>query len=1047
MFESGGGDADASVDQTRKIHPFNRPAGNTYQDARSRASPSHSSLISSDDWQNFTSERPQKTFDQVRERRSDSDDITGRGEAEARIGFVNPPTRSVHETHATHQRSPELKQRPAEAWNQSSVESWNDKGSVDELDWPPTKALQNPIVLNRDQNSGDGSQEPPFEPLSSPFHPSSWNQTTSRSTRLQTIRPRAPSSASGSSLSGSNPELKRNLDAASAVMKEERESSIGSKSSSSRSTLSHEDLGAVAKQAWKLSKIQSQTRASRLQNSPLHQMLKEKRSRKYVVEKPSQAIPTEEVEEIEEAPLESPNWAARRNLKSSDLSSSNSELRLSARLYRAEKYASIVRHNREPRYSGDDISIENSQQIEDSKGNIHPVFGYSASQTHATREKDVHDDATLTENYDSASGSHPAGNDLDTTNSKAEEATTFASTSRSRGKISRSERARQLKAVLSKSKGLQSNKPTTVVAVSDESSHESVVVLTSSRDEGHLDRHNDNLATTDNTLNDFESDLHHVRNPNSDQPRYDSTLTSVSDVDNSVLDGEGIAQISSGDESALNWSITTGSVSATTPFAQLNTSSNEGSGRLSSKASSGGSVTQRLAPIPDDDPRDHSFFSYTESQTSSGKEFQADKSLTDTSSSGTKPDALRWWQKKYGKKMSGSTNSVVRNAISKLSPKGIPLQNNGFFKIEDHNDEDYDDEDEDDVFFGLEDDDRFPTEEPLEFDGEAQEPFSLEEDGDIGIPAPLEFDGEVQEPFSSEEDGDIGMPAPTDEKRDTGVDENESKGEAARVSSPPPQASHSAQAPLEPSKRQGVYGHSGMMVSEGIAGRSVTSDMTSSIIKVRKSPYRPDVVETIREESVEENKKGFGVESTEEDDDDKSIDDGEEMDETTVGSATNTNVGSTIYSQPPPPPPPLLPPGHVLLNIGCAIVDTFSNACQVPGKPAKCKSCKSSRIVTHPPLVFQTRLMFQNQSPNVRRKRGTLVRSNRMILERATRQLATSRNMMRLLTAPSRNTILRQNQVRRLAPSSLRRNVKSGANGTSVIRCPLREAHRAIIRT
>jgi hypothetical protein len=1032
MFETSGGEADASVDQTRKIHPFNRPAGNTYQDARSRASPSHSSLISSDEWQNFTSESPHKTVDQGRETRTDSDDITGRGELEARIGFVKPPTRSLHETHATHQRSPELEQRPVEVRNQSSTEPWNDKCSVDELDWPPTKEVQNSMVLNRDQNSGDGSQEAPFEPLSSPFHPSSWNQTTSRSARLQTIRPRAPSSVSGSSLSGSNPELKRNLDAASAVMQDERESSIGSKSSSSRSTLSNEDLGAVAKQAWKLSKIQSQTRASRLQNSPLHQMLKEKRSRKYVVEQPSQAIPTEEVQEIEEAPLESSNWAVRRNPKSSDLSSSNSELRLSARLYRAEKYASIVRNNREPRYSEEDISIENSQQIEDSKGSIHPVFGYSANQTPATREKHVDDDGTLSEHSDAALGSRSASNDLVTPNNNAEEVTTFATSSSSRGKTSRSERARQLKAVISKSKGKQSNKLTTTAAVSDESSYKPVEVLASGQgNEGHLDRYNDNSATTYNTLNDFESDFHHARNPNSDQPRYDSMLNSVSDVENSVLDGEGIAQISSGDESALNWSITTGSVSATTPFAQLNTSSNEGSARISSKASSGGSATQRLAPIPDDDPREHSLFSYTESLTSSGKEFQADKSLTDTSSSNMKPDALRWWQKKYGKNKSASTNSVVRKVFSKLSPKGIPLQDKGFFKIEDHNnedeegeedeDEDEDDEDgdEDDVFFGLEDDDRFPTEEQLRFSGEAQEPFS------------------------SEEDGDIGILAPTYENRDTERDEKESKEDAARVSSLPPQACHSAQAPLEPSKKQDVHGHSGMMVSEVNAGRSVTSDMTSSIIKVRKSPmYRPDVVETIREESVEEDQNGFGVESTEEDEDDKSIDDGEEMDETTVGSASNTNVGSTIYSQPPPPPPPLPPPGHVLLNIGCAIVDTFSNACQVPGKSANRKLYTVSRIVTHPPLVFQTRLMFQNQSPNVRPTPGTLVRSDRMTLEKATRQLAT-RSMMRPLT----NTILRQNQVLRLAPPSPRRNVKSGANGTIVISCPLCKAHGAIIRT
>jgi hypothetical protein len=914
MFEASGGDADASVDQTRKIHPFNRPAGNTYQEARSRASPHNSSPMSPNEWQSFSSKSPRKTVAQGMERRTDSDDISGRGEPEARIEFasvVNPPTPLSHENHTTHQRSTELEQPSADIWDQSLTEPWNDKGSIDELDWPPTKAVQNPIVLNHDENAGDEGQEPPVEPQSSPFHPSSWNQT-SRSARLQTIRPRAPAS-----LSGLNPELKRNLDAASVVMHEERESSIGSRSSSSRSSLSNEELGTVAKRAWKLSKIQYQTRASRLQNSPLHQMLKEKRSRKYVVEKPSQTISADEAEKIEETP--NSNWEAQRSPKSSDISSSNSELRLSARLFRAEKYASVVRHNREPLHSGDHTSIDDSEQIEKSKGSIHPVFGYSANQTTATREKNVNDDGTSSENSDSVSGSRSASNDLATTSSKPEDPTTSSSSASSHGKTSRSERARQLKAVISMSKRKQST-----AAVSDESSYESVEVQASGRgNKGHLDEYNANRVLMDSALDDFGSDSDHVRNPNSDQPRSD-----LSDLENSVLNGEGIAQISSGDDSAMNWSVTTGSVSVTTPFAQLNTSSNEGSAKISSKASSGGSAVQRLAPIPDDDPREVSLFSYTDSNTSSGKE----KSSTDGSSK-SKPDALRWWQKKYGKKMSGATSSVVPDAFSKLSPKDISLQDRGFFKSE--HDEEYDEDDEDDVFFGLEDDDRFPTEEPPGFDGEAHEPFS------------------------SEEDGDFGIPAPTYENRDMGGDENETKEEALAASSPPPQASHAVQAPLEPSKKQGVYGHSVRMISEDNSGRSVTSDMTSSIImagkvkKPQKSPrYRPDVVETIREESVEEDPNGFGVESNAEEEG-KSIDDGEEMDETTMGSATNTNFESTIFStQLPPPPPPPLPPGHMLLNIGCAIVDTLSNACQVPGKPSNRNSYTLlSRIVTHPPRL------------------------------------------------------------------------------------------------
>ena len=82
--------------------------------------------------------------------------------------------------------------------------------------------------------------------------------------------------------------LKRNLESASIVMQDEKESSVGS-GGSDRSCLSTEELESIASRALNMSRVLSHTKHSKLRNTPLHHLLKQRAKRGRVTAAASRA--------------------------------------------------------------------------------------------------------------------------------------------------------------------------------------------------------------------------------------------------------------------------------------------------------------------------------------------------------------------------------------------------------------------------------------------------------------------------------------------------------------------------------------------------------------------------------------------------------------------------------------------------------------------------------------------------------------------------------------------------------------------------------------
>jgi hypothetical protein len=864
MFEANSDHPEDVTDRTpTKVHPFNR---SEFQASRDTESPHRSSPRVTSAWNKFA-DSPSTKASPVWDNRDDTNfevEDFNKDAFTVDTGFSgrSPHTKAdpmwgtgdfsgrdepEQETFEFAQNSPSLtaSEEIEAGHQQGGVKEWTGTESIDNLAWPPVTTQPDNIGQTL---SLESSQEESRVSLSDSRQFSNQDPSWSKAT---------------STVSETPSELKRNLDAASVVMQEERASSIGSSSASSRSSLSADELGSVAKQALKLSKIQAQTRKSRLKNSPLHQMLLEKRTRKYVVEDMVQPIQTHTSETVP--------------------SPKNATMRRSARLSRVEKYASKSRYssNRDKKRFEDDASTGTSasvsQQVEKVAPTTHPVFGYTQKSQTSTQGKagaGAGAVAVATTEPSSLKRSNEETNASVQANEREVVVTSNSMTSTtSRHNLSRSERAKALKRVIPSSKIKPNQRDVGVGDKSDKYAFHADEIM---------------LAANDST---FESNSDNDLDENWDKARSESPT-----AENSMLLGEGIAQMSSGD-SALNWSVTTGSASGTTPHTIIHTSSN-------SKISSGESASNRLDTIIDEDAREEAVLTYTDTSSSRdpGRELQsllaANRSSDNSSSrSGMKPDALRWWQKNYGKKVTGATNHAVRNAFSRLSPNnGNAQQEQQFFRIEGNEDED----EEDDVFFGIE-----------EADARFHHPV---------VNGPLR---EAPEQFSSEED--IGIPAPAFESEDPTI-ENESKGEVSLNTPPLPDYQ-----PLLESKRVGPNDRcSGMVISDVKGSGSVTSDMTSSIIagKNRKSSwYRPDLVHTIREEPVEDDKNALSPPShADSTDDEHTTDETEAFYETVVDSVANTtNVGSTTDSH-------RMPTGAVLLGLGCAFVDSFSNACQVPGR-------------------------------------------------------------------------------------------------------------------
>ena len=188
-----------------------------------------------------------------------------------------------------------------------------------------------------------------------------------------TSKTRLPA-ASFKPLAIGNKELKRNLNAATVVMQEEKASSVGSSSSSGRSSLSHEELGGVASRALQLSKGREDTQATRRRKSPLGVMMAEKRTGK------------------------APGQPASSGLSKADITGYGTAQRLSDRLTRAERFTALkksqqIRTDQQHQQKQDDESSMASSTLTPVK-KPHPVFGYSQQRSKGQSKYSNTDDTT-----------------------------------------------------------------------------------------------------------------------------------------------------------------------------------------------------------------------------------------------------------------------------------------------------------------------------------------------------------------------------------------------------------------------------------------------------------------------------------------------------------------------------------------------------------------------------------------------------------------------------------------------------------------------------
>lgn len=168
-------------------------------------------------------------------------------------------------------------------------------------------------------------------------------------------------------------ELLRNLSAASAVMTEEKASSIGNSSSSGRSSLSQKELGGIAVRALTLSQVRADTQKARCANSPLHKILAAKRTSRISAEEKA----TKVVKPLKNVPYRY-----------------TSAQRLSERLTRAERFTALKKaRNKVHSQNGDEKTSPPDSPVTPEKSR-HPVFGYS-TRPFAVNTQVVADDPSI----------------------------------------------------------------------------------------------------------------------------------------------------------------------------------------------------------------------------------------------------------------------------------------------------------------------------------------------------------------------------------------------------------------------------------------------------------------------------------------------------------------------------------------------------------------------------------------------------------------------------------------------------------------------------
>lgn len=232
-----------------------------------------------------------------------------------------------------------------------------------------------------DSRQGPATQSPNIRDLA----PSAYQ---SKVARLRTIRTRSPYF-----IAHQDRELKRNLEAASVILNEEKESSAGSGSASTRSSLSREEVRSVAERALKLAKVRQESRARLIRSSPLHQMLSEKRPSKIT------AGDTKAEQANSSGAGLHPLHTFPSTGSSSDAPSSSSSK--PTRLTRSERFAMVKARSRFERDAPqtDDDSLDLSKTTEESRKQRHygtrnskdmyPMFGYSQRFLAMTRQAET----------------------------------------------------------------------------------------------------------------------------------------------------------------------------------------------------------------------------------------------------------------------------------------------------------------------------------------------------------------------------------------------------------------------------------------------------------------------------------------------------------------------------------------------------------------------------------------------------------------------------------------------------------------------------------
>lgn len=180
-----------------------------------------------------------------------------------------------------------------------------------------------------------------------------------------------------------NQELSQNLKAASIVIQEDKASSVGTSSSSGKSSLSRRELSTVANRALKLYSVRVDSQPTRSVSSHVDNMLDGKQRSSNATMKMA-PVPKNNGGKIANAPF-----------------AYGSAARLSERLTRAERFNALKESRHRPRWqNADDSILSNDLLLSPTKKNNHPIFGHT-NRDHPVIE--THDDFSVAPSDNSCS--------------------------------------------------------------------------------------------------------------------------------------------------------------------------------------------------------------------------------------------------------------------------------------------------------------------------------------------------------------------------------------------------------------------------------------------------------------------------------------------------------------------------------------------------------------------------------------------------------------------------------------------------------------------